>query len=440
MPPTRTIAIRSQRADDVGGDRQPAAMTASLTRRRAMQLMAASLALASGACTRSPRQRIYPYVDMPEAGTAGMPIYYASAFVRGGHAHGVLVGTREGRPIKVEGNPLHPSSLGATDVFAQASVLELWDPDRAQSVRQRLETAHRLAAHRRAAATSTWAAFEAAWHERERELLRDRGARLRVLTEHLHVAQPARAARPAAPALPRPALASPRSARAARRTRGRPARIRPADADAVASRSRPLRSRLRRRPVQPRPRQRARRARLGRRNARPSAAPAPPGRWRSRRHRACSARAPTSAWPCRRRRSRRCLPASRRSSTATCPRPLAATAALGERRALRARRRRAAEAHGADSLRDRRRRACRRKATRSCTSLNQRLGAFGRTLDAIAPLGGGDTSRLPGRADRSDRRRRRRHACWSSAAIRPTTRPATSRSPPRSPACRSAST
>src|SRR6478735_7263288 len=141
MSPTRTIAIRSHRGDDVAGDHQPAAMTASLTRRRAMQLMAASLALASGACTRSPRQRIYPYVDMPEAGTAGMPIYYASAYVRGGHAHGVLVGTREGRPIKVEGNPLHPSSLGATDVFAQASILELWDPDRAQSVLQRLETA-----------------------------------------------------------------------------------------------------------------------------------------------------------------------------------------------------------------------------------------------------------------------------------------------------------
>ena len=145
MPPIRTIAIRSQRADDVDGDRQPAEMAASLTRRRA-HAAHGGLARARPAarCTRSPRQRIYPYVDMPEAGTAGVPIYYASAFVRGGYAHGVLVGTREGRPIKVEGNPLHPSSLGATDVFAQASILELWDPDRAQGVRQRLETAHRL--------------------------------------------------------------------------------------------------------------------------------------------------------------------------------------------------------------------------------------------------------------------------------------------------------
>ncbi|HSC63504.1 MAG TPA: 4Fe-4S dicluster domain-containing protein [Caldimonas sp.] len=154
-------------------------MAASLTRRRAMQLMAASLALGGSACTRSPRQRIYPYVDMPEAGTAGVPIYYASAFVRDGHAHGVLVGTREGRPIKVEGNPLHPSSLGATDVFAQASVLELWDPDRAQAVRERLGTDGGPSP---AAATSTWPAFEAAWQQREERHLRNGGSGLRVLT------------------------------------------------------------------------------------------------------------------------------------------------------------------------------------------------------------------------------------------------------------------
>ena len=180
MPPKRTIAIRSHRGDDLGGDQQPAEMAASLTRRRAMQLMAASLALGSSACTRSPRQRIYPYVEMPEAGTAGMPIYYASAFVRSGYAHGVLVGTREGRPIKVEGNPLHPSSLGATDIFAQASILELWDPDRAQSVRQRLDDTIDSGAP--PAAASTWPAFAAAWRERERELLRDGGAHMHVLT------------------------------------------------------------------------------------------------------------------------------------------------------------------------------------------------------------------------------------------------------------------
>src|SRR4029079_13147847 len=99
---------------------------------------AASLALGSGACTRAPREPILPYVDMPEAGLHGEPLYYASAFLRDGYAHGVLIRTMEGGPIKIGGNPSYPSSLGAADAYAQASVLGLWDPDRAQVVRQRL--------------------------------------------------------------------------------------------------------------------------------------------------------------------------------------------------------------------------------------------------------------------------------------------------------------
>src|SRR5690349_819571 len=100
--------------------------------------MAASLALAGGGCVRTPRERIVPWVDMPEAGTNGAPLYFATAWLRDGCAQGVLLGTREGRPIKVEGNPSHPSSLGATDAATQASILDLWDPDRAQVVRQKL--------------------------------------------------------------------------------------------------------------------------------------------------------------------------------------------------------------------------------------------------------------------------------------------------------------
>src|SRR5574338_526874 len=89
-------------------------------RRSVLQLMAASVALAGAGCTRVPDERIVPYERMPEAGTASLPVYYASAFVRSGFAHGVLVGTKQGRPIKIEGNPTHPASRGATDVFAQA--------------------------------------------------------------------------------------------------------------------------------------------------------------------------------------------------------------------------------------------------------------------------------------------------------------------------------
>ena len=153
----------------------------ALSRRRALAVMAASLALASGACSRRPRERIYPWVDMPEGALGELPVYYASAFVRDGHALGVRVATRDGRPIKVEGNPLHPSSLGATDVFAQASILELWDPDRSTAVLQRLGTP-RHGAEAPPAATSSWSAFEVAWRGLAARLRADGGAGLRILT------------------------------------------------------------------------------------------------------------------------------------------------------------------------------------------------------------------------------------------------------------------
>lgn len=129
-------------------------------RRDALRWMAASMALATGACTRLPDERIYPWVDMPEARGDGSPLSYATAVVRDGFAQGVLVTTHDGRPTKVEGNPLHPSSLGATDVFAQAAALDLWDPDRSQAVMRRPGT------------ISGWAAFEAAWRAQPRDGLR----------------------------------------------------------------------------------------------------------------------------------------------------------------------------------------------------------------------------------------------------------------------------
>jgi molybdopterin-containing oxidoreductase family iron-sulfur binding subunit len=139
------------------------------TRREAMAWMAASLALAGGGCTRPPDRPIYSYAQMPEIEANGQAIHYASAFVRDGFAHGVLVGTQQGRPVKVDGNPSHPASLGGTDVFAQAAVLQLWDPDRSQVVM------------RRDGVVSTWNAFAAAWREREARWAAH-GAALRVLT------------------------------------------------------------------------------------------------------------------------------------------------------------------------------------------------------------------------------------------------------------------
>ncbi len=104
-------------------------------RRRFLQLMGASLALAGvGACTKQPPETIVPYVRQPEEMIPGRARFFATAHSVSGFATGLLVESHLGRPTKVEGNPDHPSSLGATDAFAQASVLTLYDPDRAQTL------------------------------------------------------------------------------------------------------------------------------------------------------------------------------------------------------------------------------------------------------------------------------------------------------------------
>jgi Fe-S-cluster-containing dehydrogenase component len=150
----------------------PIAPVADDGRRRLLKLMAASAALAGAGCSGPPAEPIVPYVRMPESLVPGQPLFYATSFVRRGLAHGVLVESNMGRPTKVEGNPDHPASRGATDVFAQASVLQLWDPDRSQAVQQGDEL-------------STWPAFERALEERRQGFAEDRGARLRILTGHV---------------------------------------------------------------------------------------------------------------------------------------------------------------------------------------------------------------------------------------------------------------
>lgn len=108
-------------------------------RRRFLQLMAASLALAglAGCDDEKPdgRNQEVPFVRNPEHQEPGVSYSYASAVELDGMANGVLVTCRDGRPLKIEGNPQHPWSLGGTDAFGQASVLGLYDPFRSQSVR-----------------------------------------------------------------------------------------------------------------------------------------------------------------------------------------------------------------------------------------------------------------------------------------------------------------
>ena len=105
------------------------------SRRGFLKTMGASLALAGlTGCTRMPITEIVPYVRQPENVIPGRPMFYATAFTLGGYASPILVESHLFRPTKVEGNPEHPASLGGTDVYAQASLLDLYDPDRAQNI------------------------------------------------------------------------------------------------------------------------------------------------------------------------------------------------------------------------------------------------------------------------------------------------------------------
>src|SRR5687768_9920968 len=140
-------------------------------RRGFLKLMSASLALAGvGACTRQPTEELVPYVRQPEELVPGKPLFFATAMPFAGSAIGLLVENHEGRPTKVEGNPDHPSSRGATDVYAQAAILDLYDPDRAQTMTHLGEI-------------RPFAAFVAAMRTVVNAQQAKQGAGLRILTE-----------------------------------------------------------------------------------------------------------------------------------------------------------------------------------------------------------------------------------------------------------------
>jgi len=106
-----------------------------VSRRGFLKLMGASLALAGmTACTKQPLEPIVPYVRQPEEVVPGRPLFFATAFTLGGYASPILVESHLYRPTKVEGNDKHPASLGGTDIFSQASILGMYDPDRSQTL------------------------------------------------------------------------------------------------------------------------------------------------------------------------------------------------------------------------------------------------------------------------------------------------------------------
>src|SRR2546426_1128091 len=109
--------------------------TDPVSRRHFVKIMSASFLLAgfglAGSGCRRPEQKILPFGKMPENYVHGVPQYYATAMPTRGSAIPLVVKATDGRPIKIEGNSLHPDSNGGTDRFAQASILNLYDPDRA---------------------------------------------------------------------------------------------------------------------------------------------------------------------------------------------------------------------------------------------------------------------------------------------------------------------
>lgn len=116
-----------------------AALAAPRDRRQTLALMAASLALAGvglSGCDGAPEGQLIPAVRMPPGVVPGMPDYYSSAHIEGGYAAGTVVKHFMGRPIKVEGNPFHPASLGATSPIAQAELLDFYDPRRSWGLMQ----------------------------------------------------------------------------------------------------------------------------------------------------------------------------------------------------------------------------------------------------------------------------------------------------------------
>ena len=140
-------------------------------RRNFLKLMGASLALAGlSACTRQPNEFIMPYVRQPEDLIPGRPLFYATATTLNGVASGVLAESHEGRPTKIEGNPEHPATLGACDSFSQASVLQLYDPDRMATVTNSGEV-------------RSWGMFYGALREILAEQKANGGAGIRILTE-----------------------------------------------------------------------------------------------------------------------------------------------------------------------------------------------------------------------------------------------------------------
>jgi Fe-S-cluster-containing dehydrogenase component len=141
-----------------------------VSRRSFLSLMGASIALSGLAGCRRPVEKIIPYVIPPEEVIPGIPEYFATTMPFGLSAYGLVVESHEGRPTKIEGNPEHPSTLGAANSFILASILGLYDPDRSKHIlKDDSET--------------DWLAFISSWNSIAESYRQNQGQGLAIISE-----------------------------------------------------------------------------------------------------------------------------------------------------------------------------------------------------------------------------------------------------------------
>ncbi len=157
-----------KRPRDIDAHQSPSGVPFEFDRRTALKLLSSGLALSLAACGR-PYEQIVPYVDMPEGLTPGEPMKFATTLALNGYGRGMLATSVDGRPIKIEGNPRHPASLGATDAFAEAAIMSLYDPNRAKAPRHDDNLA-------------TWDAFMGALQQQIETEQKRGGAGLRIVS------------------------------------------------------------------------------------------------------------------------------------------------------------------------------------------------------------------------------------------------------------------
>lgn len=150
------------------------------SRRGFLKLMAASLALGVLGCRRWPERDVAPFARRPDGHQPGVAEYYATLTALAGAATGLVVKSYDGRPIKVEGNARHPFSGGAADVYAQAGVLSLYDPDRSRTLIERVPSPDGRAVR---AVARTWDDFGTFVRAHFDPLRRHDGRGLAVLAE-----------------------------------------------------------------------------------------------------------------------------------------------------------------------------------------------------------------------------------------------------------------